>query len=83
MIGVNKITRTTNLLYALGIEPVEMKIKKIKMTFAKRLFENKFTKRLVQSIENKQLNDKKFSNKYINEVKEALKNTRPIGNREN
>ena len=45
MIGVNKRTRTTNLLYALGIEPVEMKIKKIKMNFAKRLFENKFTKK--------------------------------------
>ena len=73
MIGVNKRTRTTNLLYALDIEPVEMKIRKIKMNFAKRLLENKYTKRLVQSIENKQLNDNKFSNKYINEVKQVLK----------
>ena len=64
MMGVNKRTHTTNLLYALDIEPVELKLKKIKTTFARRLLEKSYTHGLVDSIANKELNDNKF--KIIN-----------------
>ena len=47
IIGVDKMTHTTNILYALDIEPVELKVKKIKATFAKRLLENRFTHELI------------------------------------
>ena len=51
MIGVNKRTHTTNLLHAMDVEPVDLKMKKIKITFARRLLENGFTNVLIQSIE--------------------------------
>ncbi|RNA14621.1 hypothetical protein BpHYR1_047377 [Brachionus plicatilis] len=77
IIGVNKRTHTTVqrlILYALDVEPVDLKIKKIKTKFARRLLENGYTHELLQSIENNERDKNKFKNKFLNEMKEILKN---------
>ncbi|RNA08755.1 hypothetical protein BpHYR1_049566 [Brachionus plicatilis] len=48
-----KKSRTTNLLYALNLEPVYSKIRKTKLSFAKRLLENEFTTKLIKNNQNK------------------------------
>ncbi|RNA19772.1 hypothetical protein BpHYR1_012147 [Brachionus plicatilis] len=67
MFGLNKRTRTTNLLHALDIEPVELKIEKTKALFAKRLLENKFTRGLLESVESYERMSNHFRSKFLNE----------------
>ncbi|RNA07843.1 hypothetical protein BpHYR1_010300 [Brachionus plicatilis] len=73
MIGVKKRTHTTILLYALDIEPVDLKIKKIKSSFVKRLLQNDYTTGLLQLIENKEFDENNFKNKFLNGIKGILK----------
>ena len=64
MLGISKRTHTTQLLYALGVEPVEIKLKNNKINFAKRLLENEYTANLFNTLREKQAS----SNKLIKET---------------
>ena len=50
LLKFNTRTRNRDLLYALSIEPAEIKIKKLKLNFVKRVLENEFTNRIFRSI---------------------------------
>lgn len=43
MLSLDERSRTTNLLYAINIELVESKIKKLKLYFARRVMDNEYT----------------------------------------
>ena len=67
MIGYKKRTRTTNLLHAIGIEPVARKYKIMRLNFMKRLLGNEYTFKIVKTIERENEN-----NKYVKETKEYI-----------
>ncbi|RNA43596.1 hypothetical protein BpHYR1_030992 [Brachionus plicatilis] len=68
MLGLDKRSRTTNLLYALNIEPVCSKIKKLKLNFASRIIGNEYTSKIFRS---KEVNEVHI-NKFIQELRENL-----------
>jgi len=47
MLNVEKRTKSTNLLYSVGIEPVEEKTKTSKLKFAIRLLNNNTTRQII------------------------------------
>ena len=51
LLKLSSRTQNRDLLCALNIEPVEIKIKKLKINFVKRILENEFTKRIFKSVE--------------------------------
>jgi hypothetical protein len=48
MLGVEKRTRSTQLLNSIGVEPVAEKIKVIKLGFVKRLFKKKLSSQIFE-----------------------------------
>jgi endonuclease/exonuclease/phosphatase family metal-dependent hydrolase len=77
MLGLDKRTRSTHLLNSIGIEPVEEKLKILKLKFAKRLINNVITGRILQ---HQIINDK--NNKFVKEITNILGNNTEI-NHEN
>ena len=61
-------TRNRDLLYALRIQPVEIKIKKLKINFVKRILENQFTKGIFKGIKT----ESGLANTFVKEVYELL-----------
>ncbi|CAF0722127.1 unnamed protein product [Brachionus calyciflorus] len=68
MLGLDKRSRTNNLLYALNIEPVCSKIKKIKLNFAARIIGNEYTEKIFRIKED----NVKSSSKFVQEIRETL-----------
>ncbi|RNA43154.1 hypothetical protein BpHYR1_004066 [Brachionus plicatilis] len=64
ILGLDKRSRTTNLLYALNIEPVISKIKKLKLNFASRIIGNECTRT--------KETDRNNGNKLVQELREIL-----------
>jgi len=69
MLGVKKRTKSTNLLYSVGVEQVEEKVKILKLRFANRILSNNLTS---QILNHTLINDKK--NKFVSEIKEIIGN---------
>ena len=67
-LSLEKRSPTTNLLYALNIEPVNPKIQKLKINFGKRIIENSYTKKVFRKKELK-VNDESA---FIKELREIL-----------
>ena len=62
-LNISARTRSKNLLYAMSIEPVEIKLKMLKLKFVKRILANEFTKKIFLS--------NKHNDENNNFVKEA------------
>jgi hypothetical protein len=69
MLGVEKRTKSTNLLYSVGVEPVEEKIKILKLNFANRILSNNLTSQILKYT---LINDK--NNKFVSEINDIMGN---------
>jgi hypothetical protein len=63
MLGVEKRTRSTQLLNSVGVEPVVEKLKVIKLGFVKRLFKNKLSSQIFEYLKSSER-----ENKFIVEI---------------
>jgi hypothetical protein len=63
MLGVEKRKKSANLLYSVGVEPVEEKVKILKLKFASRILSNNLTGQILNYT---LINDKK--NKFASEI---------------
>ena len=69
--GINKRSRTTNLVYGLDLESSKKRIEYLKLNFLKRLYKNSYTKQVVEQILVR--NDKISSKSLVKEIKELTK----------